>query len=205
MPAPRSNPRSADEPMIDHPLSRRIAHVVDLQPDARALEFDGEWISWGRLASVARSVGSLVDRYGGGGDTQVGILLRNRPPHVAALLGVLLGGGCAGGKADPVSLSAVHIESFGRYQNLNSFVAQDPLHFLGDVAILAGHQLRPGLDDRHAADGSRFLRTWHAIPSSRLPKWFWGVPLLLRVQPSASRPSRGNIRRGPNLPSARPF
>ena len=97
-----------------------------------------------------------------------------RPDHDVATLDLVLAGGCAGGKADPVSLSAVNIESFGRYQNLNSFVAQDPLHFLGDVAILAGHQLRPGLDDRHAADGSRFFRTWHAIQSSRLPKWFLG-------------------------------
>ena len=74
-----------------------------------------------------------------------------RPDRDVATLDLLLAGGCAGGKADPVSLSAVHIESFGRYQNLNSFVAQDPLHFLGDVAILAGHQLRPVLDDGHAA------------------------------------------------------
>ncbi len=36
----------------------------------------------------------LADRVARCGQRQVGILLRNRPAHVAALLGVLLAGGC---------------------------------------------------------------------------------------------------------------
>jgi acyl-CoA synthetase (AMP-forming)/AMP-acid ligase II len=70
-----------------HPLSRRIADVLGLAPDAPALEFEGQWLSWGDLAGLARRIGSLV-----GEDTerpQAGILLRNRPAQVAALLGVL--------------------------------------------------------------------------------------------------------------------
>ncbi len=78
--------------MANHPLGRRIAHVLRLQPDARALEFDGHWISWGQLAAMAGRIGALVDD--GGEGTQVGMLLRNRPTHVAAFLGVLLSGGC---------------------------------------------------------------------------------------------------------------
>jgi hypothetical protein len=74
-----------------------------------------------------------------------------RPDQDVAALDLLLAGECADGKADLLSRSADHIESFGRDQNLNSFVAQDPLHLLGDVGILAGHQLRPGMDDRDAA------------------------------------------------------
>jgi acyl-CoA synthetase (AMP-forming)/AMP-acid ligase II len=67
-----------------HPLSRRITDVLGLAPDAPALEYDGQWMSWGALADTAGRIGSLV-----GNDNQVGILLRNRPPQVAALLGVL--------------------------------------------------------------------------------------------------------------------
>ncbi len=70
-----------------HPLSRRIADVLGLVPDAPALEYDGQWLSWGALGGLARRIGSLV-----GEDSeapQVGILLRNRPPQVAVLLGVL--------------------------------------------------------------------------------------------------------------------
>ena len=74
--------------MADHPLGRRIADVLDLQPDAPAIEYDGRWLSWGQIAETAHRIGSLdVAQLG------VGILLRNTPAHVAAFLGVLMGGG----------------------------------------------------------------------------------------------------------------
>jgi acyl-CoA synthetase (AMP-forming)/AMP-acid ligase II len=73
--------------MPDHPLSRRIADVLELQPDAAAIEYDGQWLTWGQVADLAHRVGSLDVR-----DRQVGILLRNRPEHVATLIGVLLSG-----------------------------------------------------------------------------------------------------------------
>lgn len=70
-----------------HTLSRRIADVFSLDPGARALQFDGSWFSWGQLAGLARRIGDL------GGTRCVGIMLRNEPAHVAALLGVLAAGG----------------------------------------------------------------------------------------------------------------
>lgn len=69
-----------------HPLSRRIADVLTLQPDAPAIEYEGQWLSWRELDETAVKFRSLA-RTG-----QVGILLRNKPAHVAALLGVLLSG-----------------------------------------------------------------------------------------------------------------
>ena len=72
--------------MITHPLSRRIADVLGLQPDAPALEYEGCWVSWGELGTIADRIGSLA---GGDQQPQIGILLRNRPAQVAALLGVL--------------------------------------------------------------------------------------------------------------------
>ncbi|MBO0864508.1 MAG: AMP-binding protein [Mycobacterium sp.] len=74
--------------MTLHPLSRRIADVLSLQPDAPALEYEDQWVSWGQLDYGAAKIRSLV----GSREAQVGILLRNKPVHVAALLGVLLGG-----------------------------------------------------------------------------------------------------------------
>lgn len=74
---------------MPHPLCRRIADVLALQPDARAVEYEGQWFSWGELAALAARVGALADE-----DAEVGILLRNRPPHIAALLGVLMSGAC---------------------------------------------------------------------------------------------------------------
>lgn len=75
--------------MSTHPLSRRIANVLALAPHAPALEHEGHWVSWRRLDDAAAKIRALA----GTGDPQVGILLRNKPIHVAAMLGVLLGGG----------------------------------------------------------------------------------------------------------------
>jgi long-chain acyl-CoA synthetase len=75
--------------MAHHPLSQRIAHVLDLQPDARAIEYDGRWLSWGEVGEAARRTASLIHS----ADPRIGMLLRNRPGLAAAFLGVLLGGG----------------------------------------------------------------------------------------------------------------
>jgi len=73
----------------DHPLSRRIADVLSLQPDAPAIEYEGQWRSWRQVSDVSRRIGALTQP-----GAQVGMLLRNRPAHVAVLLGVLRSGGC---------------------------------------------------------------------------------------------------------------
>ncbi|MGX9790545.1 class I adenylate-forming enzyme family protein [Mycobacterium sp. MMS18-G62] len=72
--------------MADHALSRRIADVLALQPDAAAVEYEGQWSTWEQVASMANRIAAV-------GEAEVGMLLRNRPAHVAALLGMLLGGG----------------------------------------------------------------------------------------------------------------
>lgn len=69
-----------------HPLSKRIADVLALQPTASAIEYNGQWSTWGEVAGLANRIAAV-------GETEVGMLLRNRPAHVGALLGVLLGGG----------------------------------------------------------------------------------------------------------------
>jgi len=70
--------------MTDHPLSRRIADVLRLDPDANAIEYDGHWTSWRDIAGLAGQIAA---------PGQTGILLRNTPSHVAAFLGVLACGG----------------------------------------------------------------------------------------------------------------
>lgn len=70
-----------------HPLSRRIDEVLDLDPAAPAIQYDGQWFTWGQVATLARRIGAST------AGTRVGILLRNQPAHVAALLGVLASGG----------------------------------------------------------------------------------------------------------------
>ena len=72
-----------------HPLSRRIADVLDLAPEAPAVEYDGAWYTWAQLGETARAVAAVTEPGG-----RIGILLRNRPTHAAAVLGVLLSEGC---------------------------------------------------------------------------------------------------------------
>lgn len=74
--------------MADHPLRRRIADVLDLAPGASAIECDGSWFTYGDLAALTRRIEAVVSDRG-----QVGMVLRNRPAHIAAFLGVLLAGG----------------------------------------------------------------------------------------------------------------
>jgi long-chain acyl-CoA synthetase len=74
--------------MADHPLRRRIAAVLNLAPDESAIEYEGQWFSWREVATLAYPIMTSVHGRG-----HVGILLRNTPAHVAAVLGVLLAGG----------------------------------------------------------------------------------------------------------------
>lgn len=70
-----------------HPVSQRIADVLELRPEAPAIEYDGQWNSWARVGAAAHRIAARTT------GAEVGMLLRNRPGHVAAFLGVLLGGG----------------------------------------------------------------------------------------------------------------
>ncbi|WP_445168575.1 AMP-binding protein [Mycolicibacterium sp. Dal123E01] len=74
---------------MNHPLSRRIGDVLDLDPEARAIEYDGVWCGWDQLGALSNRVAAVVQP-----GARVGILLRNTPAHVATVLGVLSAGGC---------------------------------------------------------------------------------------------------------------
>lgn len=76
-----------------HALSQRICDVFSLQPDAPALEYEDQWLSWRQLADIAGMVGTFIHEHADGPQAQIGMLLRNRPAQVAAFLGVLVAGG----------------------------------------------------------------------------------------------------------------
>ncbi|NTY59311.1 AMP-binding protein [Mycolicibacterium sphagni] len=75
--------------MSVHPLSRRIGEVLELDPAARAIEYDGHWVTWAQLGGLSRQIAAAVQP-----GAQVGILLRNTPAHIATVLGVLSAGAC---------------------------------------------------------------------------------------------------------------
>jgi acyl-CoA synthetase (AMP-forming)/AMP-acid ligase II len=71
-------------------LRERIGAVLAIDPSAPAIEFEGQWHSWGDLRATADAVAALLPAPG----TQVGIFVRSRPVPVALLFGVLSAGGC---------------------------------------------------------------------------------------------------------------
>lgn len=70
-------------------LNRKIAQVLALDPAAPALEFAGRWSSWGDLGATADSIAPLVEP-----GERVAVLLRNRPPQLGLVLGLLRAGAC---------------------------------------------------------------------------------------------------------------
>src|SRR5436190_4589222 len=80
--------------MSQHGLAGRIRAVLELDPTAPAVEFDGRWRTWGDLARTADDLEDALDQLSLRPSAEVGVLLRNEPAAVALLLGVLRADAC---------------------------------------------------------------------------------------------------------------
>ncbi|OBI23939.1 AMP-dependent synthetase [Mycobacterium sp. E1386] len=156
--------------MAPHPLSQRIADVLNLDPDAHAIEFDGQWISWFRVRAMAEAIAAHT----AGGE--VGMLLRNRPGQVAAFLGVLLGGGTVvvinpsrGDQRTQADIAALRLPLIiGEHDDLTALVRpttdtstveisgrlDDPEEACLTVPPARGNGLRPGVAVRMLTSGT---------------------------------------------------
>lgn len=70
-------------------LAERINAVVQLDPAADAIEFQGKWYRWGEIAASVKALRELLRQAGLGAGTPIGVLLRNRPQHAFAIAAVL--------------------------------------------------------------------------------------------------------------------
>ena len=70
-------------------ISERIREVLRIDPAAGAVEFEGAWHSWAELSAILEAADHALSRAGLGPNTPVGVILRNRPSLVGALLAVL--------------------------------------------------------------------------------------------------------------------
>jgi acyl-CoA synthetase (AMP-forming)/AMP-acid ligase II len=75
-------------------IPERLGEVLQLDPSAPALEFEGTWSTWGELAAGADAVDVVLRDRGLGAGSPVGLMLRNRPPALGTLLGLLRAGAC---------------------------------------------------------------------------------------------------------------
>ena len=72
-------------------LSRLLAEAA---ADAEAIEHDGAWWTWGQVQETARQVGEALDAAGLPDGARVGVVLENRPEHVAVVAAVIASGRC---------------------------------------------------------------------------------------------------------------
>lgn len=127
-------------------LATRLRTVLSLDPTAPAIEFNGVWTDWAALNAIATGVEQRLAAAGLGAGAPVGVVLRNRPAMVGALIGVLLTG------ATVVTVNASHGDT-----GLADDIAE--LKLAGVIALDVDWQ-RAGFKD--AAAGALGLSVAHA-------------------------------------------
>lgn len=78
----------------DFDLAQRIRTVVRIDPSANALKFKQRWFTWGEMARLMEALDELFSRADVPQAAPVGILLRNNPANICALLEVLASRRC---------------------------------------------------------------------------------------------------------------
>lgn len=197
-----------DHPSAAHALTTRIAQVLALDPEAPALEFDGSWHTWGQLAHTVERIAALVEVPG----AEVGVLLRNRPASVGALLGVLQGGGCVvtvnpgrGRERTREDLAALDLPIVvGSPEDLAELLPQDARATRVEVDALGGDVVvRQGSDASPRAGrpevAVRMLTSGTTGPPKRIDLGYDTLEQVLlgaKHYESATAPAAPSLRRG---------
>ncbi|MDG4669163.1 long-chain fatty acid--CoA ligase [Mycobacterium sp. 236(2023)] len=134
---------------MSHHLATRLRTVLSLEPAAPAIESGGVWTDWAALGAIATGVEQQLAEAGLGAGAPVGLVLRNQPAMVGALIGVLLTGGTV------VTVNAAHGDT-----GLAADIAELKL---AAVIALEVDWARPGFTD--AAAGALGLTVGHAPPA----------------------------------------
>lgn len=75
-------------------LAGRIRKIFSLDPSRNALEFQGLWFTWGQLSALMTQLDDMLNQQSLGKSTAIGMMLRNRPAHFAAMMEVLISERC---------------------------------------------------------------------------------------------------------------
>jgi long-chain acyl-CoA synthetase len=112
-------------------LRQRLSQLLDAAPaDAPAVTYDHQTWTWGDLRRVRDDLVAELDRTGVGEAGRVGLILENRPAHVAALLAIISSGRCVTtlSPLQPADRLAGDIERTGLSVVLGSAAMTEPAH-----------------------------------------------------------------------------
>ncbi|MDO9363481.1 MAG: AMP-binding protein [Sphingopyxis sp.] len=70
-------------------MTEKLRAIMALDPDRTEIDFEGIDYSWRRIAATVRAIEDALAAMGLPEDARVGVMLRNRPGHVAAIIAVL--------------------------------------------------------------------------------------------------------------------
>lgn len=70
-------------------MTEKLRAIMAIDPARAEIVFDGADYSWGQIATAVRAIEAALDDMGLPPDARVGVMLRNRPGHVAAIIAVL--------------------------------------------------------------------------------------------------------------------
>ncbi|WP_242127045.1 fatty acid--CoA ligase family protein [Sphingobium sp. Sx8-8] len=68
------------------PFGTDLKEMLKVDPAAPVIEHDRKWLNWGQLAAMVEAVDRVLDEAGVPPDARVGVLIRNRPWQLAAML-----------------------------------------------------------------------------------------------------------------------
>jgi long-chain acyl-CoA synthetase len=78
----------------NHSIASQIETVLSIEPAAMAIEFEGRWITWSELHESVVAIDRALTKGGIGPGVPVGVMLRNRPGPIAAVLALLVSQRC---------------------------------------------------------------------------------------------------------------
>ena len=70
-------------------ITESLREIMAIDPERTEIDFEGRDYSWGQIAAVVAAIEDALGAMGLPVDARVGVMLRNRPGHVAAILAVL--------------------------------------------------------------------------------------------------------------------
>lgn len=70
-------------------MTEKLRAIMALDPDRTEIDFEGHEYSWHQIAKAVRAIEDALDAMQLPADARVGVMLRNRPGHIAAIIAVL--------------------------------------------------------------------------------------------------------------------